>query len=81
MNNQGANVAAYPPTSDYWQGDEEKFIVAFNQGKGQLLITPIFYDESAKTYASQVAAPVYNKEDVAIGVLFIGIKLSYAQTR
>ena len=22
---QGANVAAYPPTTDYWQGDEEKF--------------------------------------------------------
>ena len=28
--NKGANVGAYPATSDYWQGDEDKFKIAFN---------------------------------------------------
>ena len=32
--NQGANVAAYPPTSDYWQGDEEKWTASYNNGRG-----------------------------------------------
>lgn len=30
---KGANVAAYPATSDYWQGDEDKFTKAFASGK------------------------------------------------
>ena len=53
---KGANVGAYPSTSDYWQGDEEKFTIAFNQGRGQLLITPVEFDKSSGTYAAQVAA-------------------------
>lgn len=78
---QGANVSAYPATSDYWQGDEAKFVIAFNQGRGQILITPVEFDQSAHTYAAQVAAPVVNSKGETIGVLFVGIKLSYAQVR
>ena len=79
--NQGANVGAYPATSDYWQGDEAKFTIAFNSGRGQLLITPVSFDLSTFTFAAQVAAPVVNDQGKTIGVLFIGIKLSYAQVR
>ena len=38
--NQGANVAAYPPTSDYWQGDEGKWTSSFNEGNGQDFYRP-----------------------------------------
>jgi len=79
--NQGANVGAYPVTTDYWQGDEEKFAIAFNGGRGQLLITPVSFDKSTFTFAAQVAAPVVNDKGETIGVLFVGIKLSYAQIR
>ena len=79
--NKGANIGAYPATSDYWQGDEEKFKVAFNNGKGRLIITPVKFDKSSGTYAAQVAAPVVNHKGITIGVLFVGIKLSYAKVR
>ncbi|EPJ50996.1 MAG: hypothetical protein OFPI_18670 [Osedax symbiont Rs2] len=81
VDNRGANVGAYPATSDYWQGDEEKFTIAFNAGRGQLLITPVSFDQSTFTFAAQIAAPVVNDQGITIGVLFIGIKLSYAQIR
>ncbi len=79
--NQGANIGAYPSTSDYWQGDEEKFTIAFNKGSGQLLITPVEFDKSSGTHAAQVAAPVIDNQGVTIGVLFVGIKLSYAKVK
>ena len=79
--NQGANIGAYPATSDYWQGDEDKFTIAFNQGNGRILITPVEFDKSSGTYAAQVAAPVVNNKGVTIGVLFVGIKLSYAKVK
>ena len=47
--NQGANIGAYPATSDYWQGDEDKFTIAFNQGNGRILITPVEFDKSSGT--------------------------------
>ena len=79
--NKGANVGSYPPTSDYWQGDEEKFTIAFNKGNGRLIITPVKFDKSSGTYAAQVAAPVVDSNGITIGVLFVGIKLSYAKVK
>lgn len=73
--NQGANVAAYPATSDYWQGDEEKFTASFNGGQGQVFIGPVEFDESTKANAVQISVPMeYNDE--TIGVLVIGVKVS-----
>ena len=72
---QGANVAAFPATSDYWQGDEDKFIKAFADGKGEVFVGPAEYDESTKSNAVQISVPMmYN--DAAIGVLVIGVKIS-----
>lgn len=72
---QGANVAAYPATSDYWQGDEEKFTASFNGGQGKVFIGPIEMDESTQTNAVQISVPMeYNDE--TIGVLVIGVKVS-----
>lgn len=72
---QGANVAAYPATSDFWQGDEEKFTASFQDGKGQIFIGPVEYDESTQANAVQISVPMeYN--DTTIGVLVIGVKVS-----
>ena len=72
---QGANVAAYPATSDYWQGDEEKFTASFNGGQGKVFIGPVEIDESTKANAVQISVPMeYNDE--TIGVLVIGVKVS-----
>lgn len=72
---KGANVAAYPATSDYWQGDEDKFTKAFVDGKGEIFIGDVEEDESTKQTAVQISVPmIYNK--AAIGVLVIGVKVS-----
>lgn len=72
---QGANVAAFPATSDYWQGDEEKFTASFNGGEGKVFIGPMEMDESTNAHAVQISVPMeYNDE--AIGVLVIGVKVS-----
>ncbi len=74
--NQGANVAAYPATTDYWQGDEEKWTASYNKGKGKVFVGPVKYDDSSKTYQAQVSAPVLDG-DKTIGVLVVGVKLDY----
>ena len=78
--NQGANVAAFPPTSDYWQGDEEKWTASFNDGQGTVFIGPPEFDDSTKTYAVQVSAPV-SIEQETVGVLVVGVTVDYFETK
>lgn len=78
--NQGANVAAYPATSDYWQGDEEKWTASFANGNGQTFVGPIERDESTQTVAVQISAPVMHRQET-IGVLVVGVTLSYLESR
>ncbi|MDQ6978767.1 MAG: hypothetical protein Q9M09_01170 [Mariprofundaceae bacterium] len=70
---QGAVVAEYPKTSDYWQGDEDKFIESFNNGHGKNRIGALKFDESTKTYSVQISIPVID-EGKTIGVLIVGLK-------
>ena len=78
--NQGANVAAFPATSDYWQGDEEKWSASFNRGKGRVFIGALELDESTNTVAAQVSAPVLDRGKT-IGVLVVGVTVNYLQTK
>jgi len=72
MDNQGANVAMTDKTSDYWQGDEDKFTKSFNGGKGAVHISEVKFDESTQAYLVQVSVPVKDG-DKAIGAITIGI--------
>lgn len=78
--NQGANVAAFPATSDYWQGDEEKWTESFRDGEGQVFLGPIERDESTNTVAVQVSAPLYHQGET-IGVLVVGVTFDYLNTK
>ena len=78
--NQGANVAAYPPTSDYWQGDEEKWTASYNRGQGTVFIGPLEFDESTQKTQVQISAPVMSREQT-IGVLVLGVSVDYLQTK
>jgi hypothetical protein len=77
---RGANVAAYPITTDYWQGDEEKWSASFNDAIGQVFVGSIEFDQSTKTNAIQISVPVMD-EDETIGVLIVGIRLTYVQAK
>lgn len=78
--NQGANVAAFPATSDYWQGDEEKWTASFNDGDGEIFIGPLELDDSTQTVAVQISAPVLDRGKT-IGVLVVGVTINYLEAR
>jgi len=72
--NQGANVAISSMTSDYWQGDEPKFVKAWADGKGDDYIARAKKDESSGAVVSQVSIPVMDGGKV-IGTLTIGVNV------
>jgi hypothetical protein len=72
MDNQGANVAQTDKTSDYWQGDEAKFIKSFNKGTGAIHIGDLKFDDSTQAYLVQVSVPVKNG-NVVIGAITVGV--------
>jgi hypothetical protein len=72
---QGANVAMYPATSDYWQGDEDSFTQAYAKGKGAVYIGKISVDASTNTSAVKISVPMID-DGVVIGVLVMGVKVS-----
>ena len=74
--NQGANVAAFPPTSDYWQGDEGKWTESFNNGNGKVFIGPLEQDASTNKTQVQISAPIISNEET-IGVLVMGVSVDY----
>jgi hypothetical protein len=74
--NQGANVAAYPPTGDYWQGDEGKWTSSFNSGDGVVFIGPLELDASTNTAQVQISSPVFSGGET-IGVLVMGVSVDY----
>lgn len=78
MDNQGANVALTDKTSDYWQGDEAKFQKSFNQGKGEVFVDEVEFDESSQAYLVQVSVPVKDGDQV-IGAITFGIDVDKVQ--
>lgn len=70
---QGAVVGEYPGSTDYWQGDEDKFIKSFNGGNGKLFIGPIALDKSTDTISVQMSVPVKEANET-IGVLVVGLR-------
>lgn len=74
MDNQGANVAMTNKTSDYWQGDEEKFTESFKGGAGSTYMSDVKFDESSQAYLVQVSIPIMDG-DKAIGAMTIGVNL------
>ncbi|MEO5334316.1 MAG: PDC sensor domain-containing protein [Magnetococcus sp. YQC-5] len=72
MDNQGANVCMSNKTSDYWQGDEEKFQKSFLDGTGAVHIGPVAFDESTQANLVQISVPVKDGGKV-IGAITFGV--------
>lgn len=76
MDKQGNIVAETNKTTDYWQGDENKFIKSFADGNGAIFIDEPFFDESTKGYLIQVSVPIRDPDtQKAIGALTVGIDI------
>jgi hypothetical protein len=58
MDAQGLNVAVSDVTSDYWQGDEDKYQQTYLVGPDAFHVSEVDYDESTQTYQVQVSYTV-----------------------
>lgn len=74
MDNLGANVAMTDKTSDYWQGDEDKFIKSYSGGKGAVFVDEVKFDNSTQAYLVQASVPVKDGDKV-IGAITFGINV------
>lgn len=74
MDARGLNVAASDVTSDYWQGDEEKFSKTHGMGPEGFHISEIELDESTQRYQGQVSVTISDPvTGQPIGAMTIGI--------
>lgn len=74
MDASGLNVGISRVTSDYWQGDEDKWKMTFLVGPESLHIGPLEEDLSTRTVQSQVSLPVVDPDTgKVIGALTFGI--------
>lgn len=75
MDDQGAVVGENNLTSDYWQGDEEKWTNSFNGGKGGVDIGKAKFDKSANTTLQQISLPLIDKGGKVIGAITWGVAI------
>lgn len=74
MDAQGLNVAVSDVTSDYWQGDEDKFTQTYAVGPAAVHVSEVEFDESSQTYQAQVSFTVTDPATgQAIGAATIGL--------
>jgi hypothetical protein len=68
---QGRLVAASNPTTDYFQGDEDWWIAAVDDGRqGRVSISDVRWDPSARVYAIEISAPVPTLTDEGLAGVF-----------
>lgn len=73
MDARGLNVGQSRITSDYWQGDEAKWINTFLKGPGAVFIDDVDIDESTLTFQSQASLSITDpKTGKVIGAITLG---------
>lgn len=77
MDANGLNVAQSNVTSDYWQGDEDKFARSFGAGKDAIFIGEPEQDESTQVLQTQASITICDENGVPIGALTVGLNLDY----
>jgi hypothetical protein len=77
MDAKGLNVAQSTLTSDYWQGDEDKFTKSFGAGADAVNLGEVEQDESTQVFQSQVSVPISDPATGAvIGAITVGVDVS-----
>lgn len=74
MDNRGMNVAVSSVTSDFWQGDEDKYLQTYAKGAGGMHVSEVEFDESSQTYQVQVSFSISDVTTGApIGAVTVGL--------
>lgn len=76
MDNKGLNVAQSAVTSDYWQGDEDKWQQTYLVGPNAYHISEIEEDESTQKFQSQVSYAISDPiSGKVIGAITVGVNV------
>lgn len=75
MDAMGLNAGQSGITSDYWQGDENKFIKSFEKGPSAVFVDDARKDESTQMLQSQVSITLVDENRKPIGAITIGVNL------
>lgn len=76
MDNKGLNVGQSDITSDYWQGDEDKWQKTYLVGPEALFISERQFDSSSRKFVLQVSLTIVDPVTKApIGAATIGVSL------
>lgn len=76
MDARGLNVALSDVTSDYWQGDETKWLRSFRAGPGAVHFGPMEQDASTGAFQRQVSMTIVDPQDgSAIGAITVGVNV------
>ena len=78
IDSKGLNVGQSDITSDYWQGDENKWLETYEGGPDSMHISHIEDDESSKTSQLQVSLPILDN-GIVIGAVTIGLNAKMLQ--
>ena len=77
MDARGLNVAASVATSDYWQGDEEKFTQTYPVGADAVHYGDVGLDESTKEVQGQISVTITDPTTgETVGALTVGVSLT-----
>jgi len=80
MDRFGMNVAISDPTSDFYQGDEAKYIDTYLVGPGAVHVSEVEFDESTGLDQTQVSMTVTDPDTGApIGAVTFGVNLNVLQ--
>lgn len=73
MDNRGLIVATSDPTTDYWQGDEDKWLKTYGTGNANSIhISDPYFDDSTHREQVQLSLPLV-LDDQVIGAITFGI--------
>ena len=73
MDNRGLNVATAEVTSDYWQGDEEKFTATYPFGADAIHVSEVDFDESSQLFEIQISFTFTDAAGAPIGAMTVAL--------
>lgn len=76
MDNRGLNAGISATTSDYWQGDEDKFQQTYDIGPDAVHVSDVELDESTQTYVVQVSMVVQDAAGQPVGAATFSLDAS-----
>lgn len=78
MDERGYNLAVAEMTSDYWQGDEDKYLQVYNKAPSVIYFEQIKYDASSRRFQVQVSTQIMDKNQKPLGVVTLGVDVDKA---